>query len=126
MESTLECSTIVFRTVTRARDIGPDERPLANAFMLRPLPRDENGLSVDYNVDVPDGCAPDLDPKSKKGIFSLHVGRVRDDELDVVPDTETHANIVGLARPDEDPERAEQQAVALVAMCRTCWLKPKK
>lgn len=123
MDLKLDCDTIVYRTVTRARDIGADQRPLANAFILRPLPRDKNGLSVDYNVEVPEGCASDLDPKSKKGIFSLLVGCVRDLELDVIPDTDTHANITGLARVEDDSERAEQLAAALVASCRTCWLK---
>lgn len=94
-------------------------------------------LSVDYHVRVPDECAVLLAPKSKKAILSLHVGRVRNvaiettpaDEvrLDVIPDTPTHANIVGTPVPPDlpDPDSyAERVAAQLVAQSRVAWVKP--
>ena len=123
----LPCSTIVYRTITKRRHIGNDGRPRAFEFHRRPphpetgKPRDVKGLSVNYDVQVPDGCAPDY--TGKKLIVSLHVGRVRDihGDLDVVPDSVNHANIVGVPRKVENAEKLEQFAAALVAMSRNAW-----
>ena len=100
----LPCSTIVYRTITKSKHIGNDGRPNAFEFHRRPPhpqtgePRDVKGLSVNYDVQVPDGCAPGH--TGKKLIVSLHVGRIRDthSDLDVRPDSVTHANIVGIPR----------------------------
>jgi hypothetical protein len=114
----LPCSTIVYRTITRRRDF-QGGRPLANAFLLRPT--DTDGLSVDYNVAVPDGCAPHL--SGRKAVVSLHVGRLRDLGLDVVPDSPTHANVVGLSRRDQDLLKAEQMAAKLAEIARPVWVE---
>lgn len=114
----LDCSTIIFRTITRAADLGPDDRPLASAFMRRA--NDDDGLSVDYNVEVPDGCAPQL--TGKRAIFSLHVGKLRDLEVEVVPDTENHALI--RVPPHEDLEAALQVAAELAQLARLRWKRP--
>ena len=92
--------------------------------MLRPLPQDEDGLSVDYNVAVPDGCAPDL--SGKKAIVSLHVGWIRNLTLDVIPDTDMHAVITELPREADgfdSAEAAENLARELAEMARTIWQK---
>jgi hypothetical protein len=86
---TLSCSQIVYRTITRARDFGSDCLPIAGAFLRRRS--DTDGISVDYDVDVPDGCGVDL--SGKKAVVSLHVGWLRDLTLDVVPDSISHAVI---------------------------------
>ena len=114
----LPCETIVYRAITRARDFR-DGRALASAFHRRLS--DSDGLSVNYAVPVPDGCAPEL--SGKRAIVSLHVGKMRDVQLDVAADTETHAAIVGLPHYDqlELRERAEQLAALLAEMARTIW-----
>jgi hypothetical protein len=58
--------------------------------------------------------------KSCYGVVSLHVGRVRDMNLslDVVPDSEHHANIQGAPYPEDDPELAEAIASRLVGHAR--------
>lgn len=119
----LPCSKIVFRTITRARDI-QDGLPLACAFHRRA--GDKSGLSVDYDVGVPDGCAVLIDAKSKKAILSLHVGRIRDGRLDVIPDTISHANIINVPYYDDVAERelAEQIATMLVEQSRVAWKRP--
>ncbi len=90
--------------------------------MLRPLPKDDDGLSVDYNVEVPEGCAPHL--TGKRAIVSLHVGRIRNLTLDVIPDATTHANITELPREADgfdSAEAAENIAQLLAEMARTVW-----
>jgi len=118
----LPCSTIVYRTLTRSRDLR-DGLPTSEAFLRRA--RDTEGLSVDYDVAVPDGCGRGL--SKKRAVVSLHVGRIRDSGLDVIPDEIDHANIIGLPPfPGEDYElieRAEQMAAKLVAHARTAWVK---
>ncbi|MCH7989880.1 MAG: hypothetical protein IID46_12125 [Planctomycetes bacterium] len=78
-------------------------------------------MSVNYDVQVPDGCAPAH--TGKKLIVSLHVGTIRDThgDLDVIPDFVNHANIVGIPRAEENAEKLEQFAAALVAMSRNAW-----
>lgn len=122
----LECSTIVYRTIFKKKFIDDSNRPLAIAFHRRPpmldgTPRDEKGLSVNYNVDVPGGCAQGM--TGKRVIVSLHVGWIRDigHGLDVVPDKPNHANIVGIPREEEDLERLEQIATALRSISRHVW-----
>lgn len=114
----------LYRTITRAHEIA-DERPLAAAFILRELPRDIIGLSVDYNIDrIPDDCGPGLDERSKKGVFSFRKGQVEDLGLTVVPDTTSHANISGLPRKGKSTLKSEQLAAALAEISHTEWLKP--
>lgn len=125
----LPCNTIIYRTITKRRHVGADGRPIAFAFHRRPPHpetgevRDAAGLSVDYGVSVPDGCARGF-PK-KEMIVSLHVGKVRDihGDLDVVPNSPTHANITGIPREEENLEKLEQIAAALASMSRKVWPK---
>lgn len=116
----LPCEKIVYRTITRAGDFR-DGRPLASAFHRKR--KDTDGLSVDYDVTVPDGCAPML--SGKRAIVSLHVGRLRDISLDVIPDSPSHANIVEVPFND-DPDQielVEQLAGLMVEQSRTVWTK---
>jgi hypothetical protein len=120
----LPCCTIVFRTITKRQHVGPDGRPLNAAFLRRGPDkdgrlRDRSGLSVNYNVDVPDGCAPGF--SNKRLIVSLHVGWVRDSGLKVIADSPTHANIAGMPYHHDDEEAAEQYAAEIRRLCRNVW-----
>jgi hypothetical protein len=120
----LSPDTVLYRTLTRASEFA-DGEPKASAFFRRT--NDLKGLSVDYNVDVPGGCAPLLDPKSKRAILSLTVDAVAAGSLDVIPDTPTHANInttipvYDSLAPDE---RALQIAAFLLSVSTVVWRKP--
>jgi len=113
----LECSQIVYRSATAARHWDKERNaPTSHLFLRRP--RDVTGLSVDFNVRVPDECAPEM--SGKRGVVSLHTGWIRDRELDVIPD-DTHAGIRGLPDPQSDRLKAEQHAAALVEIARVEW-----
>jgi len=115
---TLECSAIVLRAVLRAKNIDrAAKKVLAGAFLLRTFPDGtrEAGLSVSFNLSPAEAAAQ----FSKcHGIASLHVGRVRTLELDVVPDEPNHANILTLPHPADDPARAEYFASRLQEQAR--------
>lgn len=102
----LPCDTIAFRAVVRKADIDWESRMvLAAAFIRRP--NDDDGVSVNHNC-APEECGLDL--AYKFAAASVHVGRVRDLNFDIIPDELTHANIVELVRKNEDPVLAERQA----------------
>jgi len=112
----LECHGIVLRAVIRRSDVDQDSgRILARAFLLR---QNEQGLSVNYEC-TPQECAAQF--KKCHGVASLHVGRVRNLGLDVVPDEPHHANILGLPHRDDDPATAERMARLLLAQARLVW-----
>lgn len=114
----LPCSKIVHRTITRARDF-VDGRVLTAAFQRRD--NDKKGLSVDFDVDVPAGCAPQL--TGKRAVVSLHVGRIRNAGLNVLADAETHGNITGIPfySSYDEREKAEQLAAKLAEQSRVAW-----
>jgi hypothetical protein len=120
----LACEKIVYRTITRASDFR-DGYATAYAFHRRPI--DTDGLSVDFDVAVPDGCGAGL--SGKRAIVSLHVGCVRGvSPLDVIQDEPTHANIVGMPFYSDDSRRelAEQLATLLAEQARPAWQRPAK
>ena len=82
--------------------------------MRRPPPKDEDGLSVD--VKSADSCRKSL--RDCYGVVSLHTGRLRDLQLDVVPDELSHANVTGLPRQEEDRTSAEHLASELARQAR--------
>ena|SRR5687768_9352064 len=86
----LPCSAIVFRALTRKSWIDKStQRVLPAAFMRRPSPQDEDGLSV--NIE---SAASSTAPfRESFGAVSLHVGRLRDLGLHVVIDAAPHANL---------------------------------
>jgi hypothetical protein len=118
---TLECQDIVLRAVLRRRNIDRENsRLLAAAFLLRTRQdgTKEKGLSVSYDCS-PAECAAGFD--KCHGVASLHVGRVRNLGLDVIPDKVDHANIVGLPHPEDDPAEAERFASKLRRQARLVW-----
>src|SRR5665213_1807488 len=86
-------------------------KPLAKAFMRRkPKPdgveRDVKGLSVEHGIQ-PAQCGTVF--REKAGIADVSVDFIRslsglDGPLDVVPDGDNHANIVGLPKPHDSDE----------------------
>jgi hypothetical protein len=111
----LPCSTIVYRAMARKNWIDcTANRVLPAAFIRRPPPKDDDGLSVD--VQSAGSCRAALN--TCYGVVSLHVGRVRDLRLDVVVDALPHANIVGLPRQTDDRTEAERLASELARQAR--------
>jgi hypothetical protein len=85
------CEKIVFRAIPYPDWRTKDGRPTNQLFYYKP-DRDGIGLSVSPTVeDCRDNFTAPI-----YGIVSLHVGRIRDLGLDVVPDKPTHANIVNI------------------------------
>lgn len=116
----LSCSAIVYRALLRKQWIDEDTgRVKADAYFLRKS-RNEQGLSVRIaSVCSPEQCAASF--KNCYGVASLHVGRVRDLGLDVVPDSPSHANIIGLPYREDDPALAERLAGLLARQSRLQW-----
>lgn len=109
----LPCSAIVYRAIRPRWVDSETNQVLPAAFVRRPPPNDDDGLSVD--VSSPQSCATAL---SKCKVASLHVGRVRDEGLDVVVDQLPHANITGVPRQDEDETAANRLSVELAKQAR--------
>jgi len=87
----------------------------AAAFMRRPT--DIDGLSV----NPASTCSVDFVRNRLRkcyGVVSLHVGRLRDIELDVVQDGLEHANIIGVPYSEENSREAERLAGMLARQSR--------
>ncbi len=113
----IECDTLVFRAI-RTGWIKEDAITSA-AFILRIFQDSscETGLSVGNNVENGIGTLTKI-----KLVGSLHVGRIRTLNLEVIPDHEgaVHAEITGLPHPD-DALLAERMATALLNQTRQAW-----
>ena len=111
----LSCSAIVYRAMARRKWIdGQLHQVLPAAFKLRSAPKDPQGLSVD--TESPRSCHKTL--RECFGVVSLHVGRVRDQGLDVVVDESPHANVTGLPREAENRTESERLASLLSRQAR--------
>lgn len=111
----LPCSHIVYRAMSRKDWIDPETNSvLPGAFFRRPPPKDLDGVSLD--TTSPKSCASTL--KKCHGVASLHVGRLRDLGLDVVPGAGSHAAIAGLPDPQADTAMAERLASQLARQAR--------
>jgi hypothetical protein len=114
-QQSLECGVIVFRAMPRKNWFDPATQCVSPAaFLRRPSPKDEKGLSVD--VVSPGSCASVL--RDCYGVLSLHVGRMRDLGLNVVIDESPHANITGVPRSADDQTLAERLASQLAKQAR--------
>ena len=114
-ESELTCSQVVYRAAIRKSYITPGGDIHHTLFLRRPPPDDIDGLSVGHN------CTPAESAQNFsrcKRVCSLHVGSVRDMGLDIVPDSPTHANIVGLPLESDDDKKAMDFATELAAHAR--------
>ena len=89
-------------------------KELSEAFFLR-ADEVDSGLSVNWNM-TPEQARDQFD--KCYGTVSLHVGRVRTLNLDVVPDEPTHANLTGLPYKESEPREAERLANLLAQQAR--------
>lgn len=95
IHSPLACSDLVYRLARRRSDLDPDTGEFSPEVFKR-QPYDEDGLSV-VIADVVSVEEARTNPRYAKrcyGVATLHVGRIRDKGLDVVPDDVDHA-VVG-------------------------------
>jgi hypothetical protein len=91
-------------------------KELPEAFLIRHDELD-SGLSVNWNMT----CDEARNQFEKcYGVVTLHVGRVRSLNLDVVPDEPQHANIKGLPYKEDSPREAERLANLLAQQARPC------
>jgi hypothetical protein len=119
----LPCSTIVYRAMLRKQWIDKRNNYVTPAaFIRRPKAdgRDSKGLSVDLahqcTIDEVRGNF-----NSCFGIVTLHVGHIRDVELDVIQDTPKHGNITGLPYQEDNEAEAERLAGLLAKQARIVW-----
>ncbi|SRR5712692_136880 len=109
------CSQIVYRAATGSDWIRQNGKVRKQAFYRRQN-HDPNGLSC---APTQADCTLHLD-RPTHGTITLHVGRVRDLGLDVIPTDPTHANIVGVPyREGDDKARATFLASKLAEIARS-------
>lgn len=117
----MPCSAIVYRALLRRQWIDEEtEKIERSAYFLRKN-KNEQGLSV----RIASACTPQrfaAQFRNCYGVVSLHVGRIRDLGLDVVPDSPSHAQIVGLPYREDDRPKADRLARLLTNQSRIVWL----
>lgn len=114
----LSDNAIVFRALLRKQWLDDvTGRIRFDAYLLRP---NELGLSVNIATFCsPEKCAGRF--KNCYGVASIEVRRVRELGLDVVPDSPSHALIIGLPYVKDDRDKAERLADLLAAQSRIVW-----
>lgn len=106
------CNKIVYRAAL-FRDWIKGAKIKKQAFYR--LEKDQAGVSVS---PTPEDCSRELtDPAH--GIIALHVGWVRDLGLDIIPDSPTHATIVGIPTRNHDYAKAMYLAAELAKIARS-------
>jgi hypothetical protein len=119
----LLCPCIVLRAILSKRWLDENQRITSTAF-LHDAVKHPDGFTVNIALDT------DLDHwlssfNKSFGADSLHSGRIRDLRLEIgqtsldLAEAPSHAVIVGLPSPDEDPKLAEDLATELVKISRT-------
>ncbi len=115
-------SAIVYRALLRRQWIDEANLVVSSAYLLR---ANEPGLSVTIaSVCSPEQCAAKFNPCY--GVASLQVGQIRELGLDAVPDSESHAQIVGLPHVKDDRNRAERLADLLAERSSIVWQPSQK
>jgi hypothetical protein len=111
-------SAIVYRALLRRQWIDEtSDIVLLFAYLLRP---NEPGLSVTIaSVCSPEQCAAKF--KNCYGVASIQVGQIRELGLDAIPDSASHAQIVGLPCVKDNRDRAERLADLLAERSRIVW-----
>lgn len=111
----LPCEAIVFRALIYKNWVDPDTKRVMPAAFFR---RDhEDGLSVGVNTTVDDYLKGRF-KKPTYGVGTLHVGRVRDIELDIIQDGPDHGSLIGVPLKSDDRTLAERRASLLARMAR--------
>ncbi len=115
-------SAIVYRALLRRQWIDEtSDLVLLFAYLLRP---NELGLSVTIaSVCSPEQCAAKF--KNCYGVASIQLGQIRELGLDAIPDSDSHAQIVGLPYVIDDRDRAERLADLLAERSRLVWIPPR-
>ena len=115
--NTLPDSAIVYRALLRRQWIDEANLVVSSAYLLR---ANEPGLSVTIaSVCSPEQCAAKFN--NCYGVASLQVGQIRELGLDAVPDSASHAQIVGLPQVKDDRNRAERLADLLAERSSIVW-----
>ena len=110
-------SAIVYRALLGKHWIDEANLVLSFAYLLR---INEAGLSVKIaSVCSPEQCAAKF--KNCYGVASLQVGQIRELGLDAVPDSASHAQIVGLPHVKDDRDKAERLADLLAQRSSIVW-----
>ena len=119
----LLCRCIVLRAILKTSWLDENGRITSTAF-IHDRVRDPDGLSV--NIAVETDLEQWLASFNKSfGADGLHCGWMRNLRLEIgqaeedIRESTSHALIVGLPSPDEDPQRAEDLATELVKISRT-------
>jgi hypothetical protein len=112
---------IVYRVLLRKQWLDRDSLEVyADAFYLRKQ-KNESGLSVNIaSVCTPEQCAARF--QNCYGVASLQVGSIRQLGLDVIPDSPSHANIIGLPYREDDSAKAERLADLLAQISLIVWI----
>lgn len=115
--NTLPDSAIVYRDLLRRHWIDEANLVVFSAYLLG---ANEPGLSVTIaSVCSPEQCAAKFN--NCFGVASLQVGQIRELGLDAVPDSASHAQIVGLPQVKDDRNRAERLADLLAQRSSIVW-----
>ena len=115
--NTLPDSAIVYRALLRRQWIDEANLVVFSAYLLRP---NDRGLSVTIaSVCSPEQFAAQF--KNCYGVASLQVGQIRELGLDAVPDSASHAQIVGLPQVKDDRDKAERLADLLAQRSSIVW-----
>lgn len=128
-EQVLFCNDILYRPIIDKRWFNKETGEILDTAFRRKK-SDKEGLSVNiaknYSVQQ---CIDTNDYRECFAVGTLHVGKIRDLGLDVVPDAPHHANIKGLPAYDEvGPEhdaRREYLANELLKQFRPVWHSDK-
>ncbi|MBE9184400.1 hypothetical protein IQ270_06615 [Microcoleus sp. LEGE 07076] len=115
---------IVYRALLRKPWINEDTGLVeSEAYYLRKN-KNEQGISVNIaSVCSPEECAARF--RTCYGVARLEVGSVRELGLDVIPDSISHADIIGLPYAEDDPEMADLLADLLAQQSQIIW-KPSQ
>jgi len=112
-------SAIVYRALLGKHWIDEANLVLSFAYLLR-TQINEAGLSVRIaSVCSPEQFAAEF--KKCYGVASLQVGQIRELGLDAVPDSASHAQIVGLPQVKDDRNKAERLADLLAQRSSIVW-----
>ncbi len=115
--NSLPDSAILYRALLRRQWIDEANLVVSSAYLLR---ANEPGLSVTItSVCSPEQCAAKFN--NCLGVASLQVGQIRELGLDAVPDSESHAQIVGLPHVKDDRDKAERLADLLAERSSIVW-----
>lgn len=117
----LENSEPVFRGLRASWYVEGEIDPVA--FIRRPSPKDEKGLSVDMRCEM-EHIYSSFSCKAIAGLITEAVVAI--EQLNIEPDEPQHANITGLPYREDDEKLAEDLASALTDLCYVAWEKPKK